>query len=329
MSQEAVTWALIEFAAWCFEAGNMSGTIAGKLAAVQYFHRIEAGVEIQTSSPLIKSALRGIARSHAEAGTRHRIRLPATLGMLLDGESLSQSWGVGGHVMWMCLTAMYFFLLRSEEMFASDKGVIHPFHCLTRGQIAFRSGERQLEYMDWPKADSVEVLFPGHKADQMQLGTVRLRTRDEVYGPRSGYRTGGGAVALMVALMSRYPTLPDHAPLSSYRDGRQVKVFKYGEGSKSWREIVSKSGRDPRYFALHSLRIGGLSAMAAGGEISDRLLQWAGRWKSGAYKGYAVDNVDDSRNISRVLGDRNRGVQRQPGEGTVWGSKKRRTQRTG
>ncbi len=69
--------------------------------------------------------------------------------------------------------------------------------------------------------------------------------------------------------------------------------------------------------------------MAAGGEVSDRLVQWAGRWKSAAYKRYVVDNMDDSRDVSRILGDRTRGVQRQPGDGTVWGSKKRRTHGTG
>ena len=210
-------------------------------------------------------------------------------------------------------------------MVASDKGVVHPVRCLTRGQVAFRLGDRRLEYMDWSEADSVEVLYRGHEADQLQEGTVRELTRDEVYGPRSGYGTGGGAAALMVVLMSRHPTLPDHAPLSSYRDGRYVKVFGRKKGTKCLREIVEKSGRDPKHFALHSLRIGGTSAMAAGGEISDRVVQWAGRWKSGAYKGYAVDNREGSRNVSRILGDRSKGVQRRPGEGTVWGSKKRRT----
>jgi len=58
-------------------------------------------VEIDTSSPLLESAIRGVARSHAEAGTRHRVRLPITLEMLLDGEAVSESWGKGGHVMWM------------------------------------------------------------------------------------------------------------------------------------------------------------------------------------------------------------------------------------
>ena len=63
------------------------GTVVGKFAAVQY---LRMGVEIDTSSPLIRCALRGIARSHADAGTGHRVRLPVTLGMLLDGESLGE-----------------------------------------------------------------------------------------------------------------------------------------------------------------------------------------------------------------------------------------------
>ena len=74
-SQDEMTWALINFAAWCLDSGN----------------RVAAGVEIDTCSPLI-CALRRIARSHSEAGTGRRVRLPVTLGMLLDGECLIPSW---------------------------------------------------------------------------------------------------------------------------------------------------------------------------------------------------------------------------------------------
>jgi len=108
---------------------------------------MEAGVDIETPSPLIKCALRGFARSHTDAGKRHRVLLPVTLGMLVGGESLSESWGVG-NVVWMCLAAMCFNLLR-----AGDVGVVFPVHWLTRGQTAFRRGERQLEYVNWRQAD--------------------------------------------------------------------------------------------------------------------------------------------------------------------------------
>ena len=55
------------------------------------------------------------------------------------------------------------------------------------------------------------------------------------------------------------------------------------------------------------------------GEISDRVAQRQGRWNSDAYKVYTVNNIEDSRRVSRILGDKRRTVSRQPGDGDVWG----------
>ena len=159
-----------------------------------------------------------------------------------------------------------FLIARSDEIFASSSGVAHPAHCLTRKDVAFFSGNNQLEYAHWRQADKVEINFRGHKGDQDQIG-------DEISGPQSGYRADGGAVALMVELMSCHATLPDDAPLSSYRIGREAEVLKYGQALQAFREIVKKSGRDPKDFALHSLRIGG----AATGGGSERVIQRAGK----------------------------------------------------
>ncbi|CAM9599729.1 unnamed protein product [Scytosiphon promiscuus] len=64
-----MVWALIDFAAWCYQSeGNLATTISGELAAVQVFHRLEAQVEIITVSPLLKWALSGIARGHVASG---------------------------------------------------------------------------------------------------------------------------------------------------------------------------------------------------------------------------------------------------------------------
>ena len=54
--------------------------------------------------------------------------------------------------------------------------------------------------------------FSGSKGDQAQQGTVIVRTRDNAWGTRSGVGAGGGAVALLVKLLSRYPTSPERAP---------------------------------------------------------------------------------------------------------------------
>ena len=55
------------------------------------------------------------------------------------------------------------------------------------------------------------------------------------------------------------------------------------------------------------------------GEISDRVAQREGSWKSDAYKAYTVNNIEDSRRVSRILGDKRRRVSRQLGERDVWG----------
>ena len=208
-AEEYKVWALIDCASWCCEAeGNLAGTISGKLTAVQYFHRLEAGVELPTTAPVLKSALKGIARGHVAAGTPRQVRLPVSLAMLLEGEGLIPSWGAGGNEMWLCLCLSYFLIARSDEVFASDSGVVHPAHCLTRGDVAFFAGDVQLAYALWPTADKIEVRVRGHKGHQDQIGSVRVRTRDEITRPRAGYRADGGAVALMVELMSCHRSLP-------------------------------------------------------------------------------------------------------------------------
>ena len=67
---------LLAFVEWCASEGNQAGTIASKLSAVLHFHRINLQMELATSSPLIKRAVKGVARSHVAAGTPKRVRRP-------------------------------------------------------------------------------------------------------------------------------------------------------------------------------------------------------------------------------------------------------------
>lgn len=54
-----------------------------------------------------------------------------------------------------------------------------------------------------------------------------------------------------------------------YRSGREIKVLKYDQVLHALRDVAERSGRNPKYFALHSLRIGGPSTLAAGGNVSE------------------------------------------------------------
>ena len=167
---------MIDFAAcdsaawWSASQGNQAGTISTKLTAIQYFHRVDVGIELPIRSSLFRSTLQGISRSHTLAGTRPRVRLPILWEMLIAGQELIPSWGSGGRVVWLCLDLSYFFFARSDEVFANSSGVVHPAHCLTRGDVAFFSGGSQLRRLEWSEADRVEVRFRGHKGDQAQVG---------------------------------------------------------------------------------------------------------------------------------------------------------------
>ena len=138
-------------------------------------------------------------------------------------------------------------------MFAADSGAVQSAHCPARGDVAFYADGTQMEHMRWRQADRVKVRFKGHKGDQEQMGSVRVRTRTEVHGSKSSFRVDGSADALMlelchaflafpttppsprivvtcpnVGVMSCFSSLPDHASLPSYRCDKSVRVMRYG-----------------------------------------------------------------------------------------------------
>ena len=51
---------------------------------------------------------KGYCKFHVKVGTRHRVRLPVTWRMLLDGESLIPAWEIGEIVMLVVLEPQLF-----------------------------------------------------------------------------------------------------------------------------------------------------------------------------------------------------------------------------
>ena len=72
----------------------------------------------------------------------------------------------------------------------------------------------------------------------------------------------------MVELLSVYLTMPESAPLSSYRCGNEVRVWIYPEALAALRQVAARAGDDPGEVGLHSLRMGAATTLAAGGEVS-------------------------------------------------------------
>lgn len=135
---------------------------------------------------------------------------------------MALSWGNGGRVVWLRLVLRYFFVVRSDKNVTYSAGVVLPvLHCLTWGEVTIYDlhGGMAVTRLQGHQATYIEVRFRGHKGDQAPQGSVMTRTREEARGPRSGIGAGGGAVAFMVELLLSHPTLPENAPLSSYRCG--------------------------------------------------------------------------------------------------------------
>ena len=104
----------------------------------------------------------------------------------------------------------------------------------------------------------------------------------------------------MVELLSVYPTMPESAPLSSYRCGNEVRVWRYPEALAALRQVAAKAGDDSSEVGLHSLRIGAATTPAAGGHVSQRVIQREGRWKSSEFsKVYTRNNPEDAGIVSR------------------------------
>ena len=89
----------------------------------------------------------------------------------------------------------------------------------------------------------------------------------------------------------------------------------------SFWEVVAESGQDSAEFALHSLRVGGASRLAAGCRMSERVIQRKGRWKSDAYKVYTRSIMEDYGLVSSKLVRQDNCPQNEPGKGTQWGHK--------
>ena len=81
-------WGVIRFVAWRFESeGNLSSTIPEKTHGCATLHRLEALVELDLSSPMLKCALRGIVRNHDALAAACRVGLPVSWRMLGDGKN--------------------------------------------------------------------------------------------------------------------------------------------------------------------------------------------------------------------------------------------------
>ena len=168
-------------------------------------------------------------------------------------------------------------------MFAETRLRVHETYCFRRADVAFFRGNIQLTVAQWSNADRVEVRFRGSKGDQLRKGAAVTHVRK---GPSMHVREGGGAVDLMIELMSCYLFLPSSTPLVAFGVGNgRSSMWTQHQATTALRKVVALAGVRAEEYALHSLRVGGATHLPAGGATLE-VLQREGRWASDALKTY-------------------------------------------
>ena len=93
-------------------------------------------------------------------------------------------------------------------------------------------------------------------------------------------------------------------------------MWRSPEALAALRLVAAKAGDDPSEVGLHSLRIGAATKLAAGGEVSQRVIQREGRWKSSeSSKVDTRNNPEDAGIVPRKPAETGKIGQRQPGQG--------------
>ena len=158
--------------------------------------------------------------------------------MLLAGETLIPAWRNVGRVLWVALCASFCFLARAFKTFA-ETGRVSAKRIVHGGQtwLSFAVLKVQLGVAQWSRADRVEVQFRGSKGDQLRKGAVISRVW---VGSSRPVGAGGGAVDLMLELVSCYSFLPSSAPLVAYGSGGgSCSMWTKQQASVALREVVA------------------------------------------------------------------------------------------
>ena len=202
-------------------------------------------------------------------------------------------------MLFLALGASFFFQARVSEMFALSKNAMHVEHGLRRGDVALFKRAVQMSVGLWHLADRVELRFWSSKGDQLRKGKVLTRVRK--HAPQV-FEAGGGAVDLMIELLSCFRSLPSNAPSVAFGvDGGSWAMWTKHHAESALRQVVSFAGLQPSEYALHSLRIGGATHLAAGG-ASPEDLRREGRWAGlTGYRPYVRSHRRDAQRISGVL----------------------------
>ena len=134
-------WHLVDYVVNAVSVlGIQQAKISGHLSAIKFFYRVSSSLELDTRRHLIRDALKGVARGHAQVGTQQQVRRHIASSIIRVGVTLIPPCEMDGRALVLALAVSSVFLARAFKMCAVSKNAMHAEHELRRGDAAFSSG---------------------------------------------------------------------------------------------------------------------------------------------------------------------------------------------
>eukprot|EP00644_Phytophthora_capsici_P007793 jgi/Phyca11/126023/e_gw1.61.219.1 len=282
---------LVLFAVYCYKYGSDSSSVRGnslqtiqsKISAVAWYHRCEYGVNIGLL-PHHAMAIKGIHRLQPSP----RPKQPITVSILRILHQQLNFHSAHDRVLWGATVMGFFFLLRRSEYLLHDNK-IYQF-AIRRSDIKFYDKAGKI-CEGKAHVQRVEINFRGGKNDQAGVGTSRSLTSSETQW--------------CCPVRAIWFLVEHHRTVSEDPDELLCKVkkneFLRSNDVNKWiKKAANLAGQDSSRFSTHSLRIGGATALFAGG-IDSLTIKLFGRWRSAVFERYTRIQAQVTTAMARCM----------------------------
>jgi hypothetical protein len=264
------------------ERGNQHGTIASKISAIRWYHRVLTGYEPEMDAgfPLVMRTLKRLSRPVAK---KHPVT-PDMLRSIFRRLDLSLS---GHQLLWGLFLIGYFFLLRRGEFLKVDGR--WESYVLRYGDIQFY--DKNEVVCRSKTAVMVGLTLRGGKNNQYGRNEVRYQyaTSDPLLCPVRGLA--------WIRMAGRVHRTEPWEPISKISKGHGVGN---GHVIQALKLVSRDLGLDERNYSTHSLRIGGSTALLNAG-ARPLVIKLLGRWLSDCYQDYPVLLAKGSVGVSELM----------------------------
>ena len=256
--------------------GKDIATVVGRLNSISYFHRVRTGINPISLMPRVSLMIRGLRM--AKGPTQRKLLVSIEdlniLHSMLDHDNIDQQ------IVWAAVLLSWFFMLRMGEMFDNNDKcrpsgrhplIISDIDLLCKGNLTHR-GEH---------VDEIMAHISGSKTDWLNQGCVRSHAQVDPSSPNAHIC----AVKALRGLFAIYPAkFTKHLDqgFSTWRTGDNIPPTTV---NALLRSAVAKNGHNPLAFALHSLRVGGATALYRATRDIDLVARF-GRWKAAFISAY-------------------------------------------